>query len=206
MPNSPPHAMGGFVFAPYAIAIIGVGKIARDQHLPVIAKNPRFRLAGVVSHSGAQVAGVPTFVAAGEALRRAARSRRCGHLHAADRAPRPGARGARRGQACDAGKAAGADDGGNARSDRLRRRARPRHFRHLAFAVQRRRRRSESAARGRETSPPRDRMEGGREALASGPGMDLGRRQFRRLRSRRQRAVDPDQDRAGRRSSSKAPN
>jgi D-galactose 1-dehydrogenase len=59
--------MGGFVLAPYAIAIIGVGKIARDQHLPVIAKNPRFRLAGVVSHSGAQVAGVPTFGAAAEA-------------------------------------------------------------------------------------------------------------------------------------------
>jgi D-galactose 1-dehydrogenase len=52
---------------PYSIVIIGVGKIARDQHLPVIAKNPRFRLAGVVSHSGARVEGVPTFATPAEA-------------------------------------------------------------------------------------------------------------------------------------------
>ncbi len=52
---------------PYSIAIIGVGKIARDQHLPVIAKNPRFRLACVVSHSGARVDGVPSFRTAAEA-------------------------------------------------------------------------------------------------------------------------------------------
>ncbi len=47
--------------SPTRIAVVGVGKIARDQHLPVIAKNPNFRLAAVVSHSGASVAGVPTF-------------------------------------------------------------------------------------------------------------------------------------------------
>lgn len=51
----------------YSIVIIGVGKIARDQHLPVIAKNSRFRLAGVVSHSGARVDGVPTFATPAEA-------------------------------------------------------------------------------------------------------------------------------------------
>ncbi len=53
--------------APYSIAIIGVGKIARDQHLPVIAKNPRFRLACVVSHSGARADGAPSFRTAAEA-------------------------------------------------------------------------------------------------------------------------------------------
>ena len=53
--------------APYSIAIIGVGKIARDQHLPVIANHPLFRLAGVVSQKGAQVEGVPTFAAPAEA-------------------------------------------------------------------------------------------------------------------------------------------
>ncbi len=52
---------------PYSVAIIGVGKIARDQHLPVIAKNPRFRLVAVVSHSGARVDGVPTFATPAEA-------------------------------------------------------------------------------------------------------------------------------------------
>ena len=58
---------GGMALTPYSIVIIGVGKIARDQHLPVIAKNPRFRLAGVVSHSGARVDSVPTFATAAEA-------------------------------------------------------------------------------------------------------------------------------------------
>jgi D-galactose 1-dehydrogenase len=67
MPISRPSGNGGLDLAPYSIAIIGVGKIARDQHLPVIAKNPSFRLAGVVSHSGARVDGVPTFPTAAEA-------------------------------------------------------------------------------------------------------------------------------------------
>lgn len=35
-----------------ALAIVGVGKIARDQHLPSIAADPRFRLAATVSRSG----------------------------------------------------------------------------------------------------------------------------------------------------------
>lgn len=34
------------------LAIVGVGKIARDQHIPSIARNPGFRLAATVSHSG----------------------------------------------------------------------------------------------------------------------------------------------------------
>ena len=41
------------------IAIIGVGKIAQDQHLPVIAKNPRFELAALVSQRGVSQPGVP---------------------------------------------------------------------------------------------------------------------------------------------------
>jgi D-galactose 1-dehydrogenase len=52
--------------APHSIAIIGVGKIARDEHLPIIARNPRFRLVGVVSRSGARVEGVPTFATPAE--------------------------------------------------------------------------------------------------------------------------------------------
>ncbi len=46
---------------PYSIAIIGLGKIAVDQHVPVIAGNPDFTLAGIVSGRGATVEGVPTF-------------------------------------------------------------------------------------------------------------------------------------------------
>ena len=44
-----------------AIGIIGLGKITEDQHVPVIAQNPAFRLAAVASQRGMKVEGVPTF-------------------------------------------------------------------------------------------------------------------------------------------------
>ena len=34
------------------IALVGIGKIARDQHIPAIAADPRFELAATVSRSG----------------------------------------------------------------------------------------------------------------------------------------------------------
>jgi D-galactose 1-dehydrogenase len=43
------------------VAVIGVGKIAVDQHLPVIAKNRVYALAGVVSQRGVRADGVPTY-------------------------------------------------------------------------------------------------------------------------------------------------
>ena len=43
------------------IAIIGLGKIAQDQHLPVIAKSPDFELAAVSSQRGLEAAGAPAF-------------------------------------------------------------------------------------------------------------------------------------------------
>ena len=46
---------------PINVLLVGVGTIARDQHIPVMAKDARFRLVGVVSTSGAKVDGVPTF-------------------------------------------------------------------------------------------------------------------------------------------------
>ena len=52
--------------APYRIAVIGVGKIARDEHLPSIARDPRFELVALVSGSGATEPGVPTFRAAAD--------------------------------------------------------------------------------------------------------------------------------------------
>ncbi|MBS0573965.1 MAG: Gfo/Idh/MocA family oxidoreductase [Proteobacteria bacterium] len=45
---------------PIPIAIVGVGKIARDQHLPAIAANPDFLLAAAISRQG-KVEGVPNF-------------------------------------------------------------------------------------------------------------------------------------------------
>ncbi|HEX9946350.1 MAG TPA: Gfo/Idh/MocA family oxidoreductase [Allosphingosinicella sp.] len=43
------------------IAIIGYGKIARDQHLPSIAADPRFELAALVSPRAPADEGVPVF-------------------------------------------------------------------------------------------------------------------------------------------------
>ncbi len=46
---------------PIRIAIVGYGKIARDQHGPAIAADPRFVLAAVVSPRAPADAGVPLF-------------------------------------------------------------------------------------------------------------------------------------------------
>ena len=45
---------------PQPIALVGIGKIARDQHLPVIAGDPDFELAAAVSRNDT-VEGVPNF-------------------------------------------------------------------------------------------------------------------------------------------------
>lgn len=47
--------------APINVAVVGMGKIASDQHLPAIAGNAAFRLAAVVSRSKAVVEGVACF-------------------------------------------------------------------------------------------------------------------------------------------------
>jgi D-galactose 1-dehydrogenase len=46
---------------PIRIAIVGYGKIARDQHVPSIAADPRFALAAVVSPRAPAEPGVPVF-------------------------------------------------------------------------------------------------------------------------------------------------
>lgn len=43
---------------PVRIGVVGMGKIARDQHLPAIAENSSFQLAATVSPNGAGVGGV----------------------------------------------------------------------------------------------------------------------------------------------------
>jgi D-galactose 1-dehydrogenase len=45
---------------PISLAIVGVGKIARDQHLPSIAGNPDYKLAAAASRNGT-VDGIPNF-------------------------------------------------------------------------------------------------------------------------------------------------
>lgn len=46
---------------PIRLAVIGMGKIAHDQHLPAIAGEPEFELAATVSLHGEGVAGKPAF-------------------------------------------------------------------------------------------------------------------------------------------------
>ncbi len=46
---------------PIRIAVVGLGKIARDQHVPAIAGNADFTLTATVSPDGSEVAGVPYF-------------------------------------------------------------------------------------------------------------------------------------------------
>lgn len=43
------------------VAIVGFGKIARDEHVPAIEADPRFRLAAVVTRSGDPSIGVPAY-------------------------------------------------------------------------------------------------------------------------------------------------
>jgi len=51
---------------PIVLALAGIGKIARDQHLPALARDPRFRLAATVSRNG-RADGVPGFATVAEA-------------------------------------------------------------------------------------------------------------------------------------------
>ena len=54
--------------APIRIAIVGYGKIARDQHVPAIDANPRFELAATVSRQRQGHPGVPCFASHEEML------------------------------------------------------------------------------------------------------------------------------------------
>jgi D-galactose 1-dehydrogenase len=49
------------VSAPIRLALVGMGKIAHDQHVPAIAVDPDFALAATVSRHGKGVDGVPHF-------------------------------------------------------------------------------------------------------------------------------------------------
>lgn len=54
---------------PIRIAIVGYGKIAKDQHVPSIAADPRFELAAVVSPRARADEGVPVFADTAAMLR-----------------------------------------------------------------------------------------------------------------------------------------
>lgn len=50
------------------IAIVGLGKIAHDQHIPAITGEPAFSLVATASADGAAIAGVPAFESFGSLL------------------------------------------------------------------------------------------------------------------------------------------
>jgi D-galactose 1-dehydrogenase len=52
----------------YKIAVVGIGKIARDQHLPCIAKNKNFKLVAGVSRN-ARLENVPCFESLGAMIK-----------------------------------------------------------------------------------------------------------------------------------------
>ena len=179
---------------PTTIAIIGVGKIAVDQHLPVIAKTPPSASPGLVSQRGLAEPGVPTFRTPAElyaAFPTLTRWRSAPRRGAPCRRPRS----AQRRQERAARKAADAD--GDELPD-LAAMPRPvaRDVRHLALPDNSGVDEAKKRLRGPAT-PRSPYLERGRAALASRPGMDLARGRLRRVRSRHQRPVDPDQDRAG---------
>lgn len=59
-----------FMSAPIRVALVGVGEIARHQHLPAIAADARFVLAATVDPApGAAQAGVPHFATLADLLR-----------------------------------------------------------------------------------------------------------------------------------------
>jgi D-galactose 1-dehydrogenase len=64
---SPGGRTGGSELGAYSIALIGVGKVASDHHLPVILKSRRFRLACLVGPQPPRSYGVPHFGAPAEA-------------------------------------------------------------------------------------------------------------------------------------------
>jgi len=49
------------VTAPIRLAVVGMGKIAHDQHLPAIERSSSFQLAATVSRGGEAVNGLPYF-------------------------------------------------------------------------------------------------------------------------------------------------
>ncbi len=53
-----------------SIALVGLGKIAHDQHVPTLRHHPHFRLDAVVSRRGATIDGLPVFRELGELLDR----------------------------------------------------------------------------------------------------------------------------------------
>src|SRR6478609_6444758 len=53
---------------PIRIAVVGLGKIARDQHLPALRANPAFALVATMCPFGARAAEIPGFATLADLL------------------------------------------------------------------------------------------------------------------------------------------
>ncbi len=177
----------------FRIAVIGLGKIALDQHLPVIAASHAFELAAVASQRGVTAAARWRSAIRRRCWPRRRRSTRSRSARRRRRVMRSRARRSPR-ASTSARKAAHRRPRGTLRPRRRGHAARARADDHLALAIQRRGRcRARRARRGRRAAAVH-RVEGRRPQVASGPGLDLARGRLRRVRSGDQRAFHRDQD------------
>ena len=76
----------------YKIAVVGLGKIATDQHMPCITKNKKFKLVATVSRN-ASPPDLPHFKIAGRVDRQQGQGGLCSPVHATISAACNGARG-----------------------------------------------------------------------------------------------------------------
>ena len=174
---------------PLRLGIVGIGKIARDKHIPALDASPDFDLVAGASHDG-ELAGRPTYRSVDEMLT-------AGHeLAAVALCQPPQTRFEAAWAAIDAGchvlleKPPGAT---TCEVDLLAAHARSRGVTlfaswHARFAPAVEPARAWLA--GARDPAGRDRLERGRAAVASGPSLDLGARRPRRVRPRHQCPVD----------------
>ena len=160
--------------APFPVALVGVGKIARDQHIPAIAADPDFELvAGVSRH--ATIDGVPNFPDLDRFLAE-------GPAAAVALCVPPEARTAMALEALAAGRDVLLEKPPAATLGEVdlmvaAARAKGRGpLRHLALALRSGGGRGQGLARDAPSAPRRHRLEGGRPPLASEPGLDLAGR------------------------------
>ena len=173
------------------LAIVGFGKIARDQHVPAIAADRRRR-----ARCGGQPECIASRCAAfhvpGGPAARGTACRRRRSVHAAAGARRPGCDGACGRQARPARKAAGRERRRTRSADRIGVARRTDLVRDLALALRAGGRTGTPAARLAPRHCGPHHLEGGRARLASGAKLDLGAGRHGGLRPGHQCVVDPD--------------
>ena len=173
------------------IAIIGLGKISQDQHVPVIGASDAFELAAIVSTRGLGHGNVPVFKTPAELYRALP------EIGVVAVNTPPGVRHAIAHEALAAGKDVLLEKppattlSELADLEEFAQGERPRAVRDLAFDLQSGGRRGARADRQGRPALAAHRVARGCEEMASGPGLGVGAGRLRRVRSGHQCAVDP---------------